>query len=493
MTRPPPAIARGETTVDPRIGPSSGGTPPGPAAGAAAPRTALAWLLVAAAVAATVLRQPAYLLEPSFFAEEGTTYFVRAWHAPWHRALLQAPSGYFLLFTNLAAVCAAHLVALRHAPQVTTLLALVVQLAPVASIAFGAAPEWRSTGRKAVGIAIVLFASLSDEIWLNTINSQCYFAVLAVLILLEPADASPARTWVNAGLLALCGASGPVAASLAPLYALQAWLSRRRAPCILAIVISTCLLVQVATVVATRGGPYFAGRGSGIHLVTVGGQVWMRSLILPVLGPRAAESFARGLLAWTGGDLGSPLAMATGAVLLGLAGGTVVWLARPLAPSRRVALAGSYLVITCVVTLLASGNQRRFLESASQASRYFYAPGVVLLLLLAENAWLSCPVPRGSRVRACGVLLGVGLALGIARFRTSTRWQPDWPRWTDQVLRWEREPRERLLIWPPGWAIVGLRPQGTPPGPWRRRGSPRAPRPPASHPSLNSSSDTPPR
>src|SRR5262249_1126947 len=105
------------------------------------------WGLLLAAALATILRAPVYFTAPSFWAEEGTLYFVVAWERPVHEALIYRPAGYLLLWANFGTVLAARLVrggllSLVHAPQVTVLVALVAQLLPVAVIAWSRAPFW---------------------------------------------------------------------------------------------------------------------------------------------------------------------------------------------------------------------------------------------------------------------------------------------------------------------------------------------------------------
>jgi hypothetical protein len=420
--------------------------------------------LLAAALAAMVWREPAYLRAPSFFAEEGNVYFVHAWMDPWPRALLGAPSGYFLLFTNVAVLLAARAVPLVWSPYVTTLLSLSVQMLPVVLIAFAAAPEWRSPRRKVLGVAIVLFASLSDEIWLNTINSQGYFAVAVALVLLEPAALSAARTWTYAALLLLAGASGPVAAAAAPLFALKALLFRRRAAWVLAGAMATALAVQLATVLATAGGEYIGRRGSGLTLASASLLLWMRTVILPLFGVGPATRFGHAMFYWLGGNLASRTALAVGLALDAAAAAMLAWLCRPLGARQRIALGGGFALTASVVVVLASGPQISFLTAATYSSRYFYAPGVVLLLLLLANASDRRPRASAPRRLVCSVLLAIALVLGADRYRSTVRWQPSWPLWRQQVDAWERDPYYALQIWPQGWKI-GFLPRRTPTAP----------------------------
>jgi hypothetical protein len=135
-----------------------------------------AWLLALAAALLIVVRAPVYVVEPSFWAEEGTLYFAVAWERSLREALLYRPAGYLLVWANLATVSSAELVRigllpLAHAPQVTVLYALAAQLVPVAVIACSRAAFWGGAFRRTVGVVVVL-AGCRRTIWLSTVNSQ---------------------------------------------------------------------------------------------------------------------------------------------------------------------------------------------------------------------------------------------------------------------------------------------------------------------------------
>src|SRR5262249_48115960 len=186
----------------------------------------LRWGLLLGAAVVMILRAPIYFSAPSFWAEEGTLYFGLAWTHPVREALTYRPAGYLLLCANLATTLAAALVhggllPLARAPLVTVLASLAVQLLPVAVIAWSRAPFWDGALRRAMGVAIVLFGALTDEIWLNTINCQPWLVVAAALLLLEPSDASSGGWW-SAWLLLLGGLSAAGAGAARPAVASRA-------------------------------------------------------------------------------------------------------------------------------------------------------------------------------------------------------------------------------------------------------------------------------
>jgi len=298
-------------------------------------RRTFSTFLVVAAAAVMVARSPTYFTAPGFWAEEGLLYFAHAWSHRWWETLLVAPSGYYLLWANVAATIAAGAAPLRLAPLVTTLLAFAVQLAPVALVAFGEAPEWRARAHRVGGVAIILFASLTDEIWLNTINSQFHLSLLAVLLLLEPAVVSARRAVVYAALVALCGLTGPVSCFLAPLYVVKAWRTRARPAMVQAGVLVAASIVQGVVVwhIARAGLPG-PPRTAGLALGTFGLIVWMKALLLPIVGGDVAGAFVAAASRRLGGDLASPAARVVGGALITLALTVVCWLAA--APPREI-------------------------------------------------------------------------------------------------------------------------------------------------------------
>jgi protoporphyrinogen oxidase len=435
------------------------------------------WLESAAARALAVLlgialtwdRQPAFFSEPRFWAEEGRVFFARAWRLPWWEALFAAPLDYLSLYTNLAVVLAARLVPLEEAPLVTTLAAFVAQTAPLVILAVAAAPEWRG-GRRYVGMAIVLFASLTDEVWLTTLHSHYYFALVAFLVLLEPADIGRARAVTYAALVGFAGLTGPVACFLAPLFVLKARRSRRAADVWQATALGLATLVQVGVALAALaahqqelGGLLARSRSGrrpppGVGLAVLPFVAWVKAIVLPILGMNAADGLIDVLAQVTQRRYTSPESLVFAvAALIGLAE-ALAWLTRGLPSRLRWPLAGSWVLITSLSVVLAFGDKRMLLAGSTAASRYTYVPGVVLLVLLLHVVPRASGGPRSLRPLVAAVLLTLGLAGGAARYPATVRWSSSWPRWSDEVRAWRQDPGHTLAIWPPGWKVRSPRP-----------------------------------
>ena len=414
-------------------------------------------VLVLLSLGLTVWRGPQYLATPNFWAEDGMLFFAGAWNSGPLHGLVQLPSGYLQLLPNLATSLAAWLVrsgalSLASAPRVTAVAGLLAQLVPIAVIAFAVAPTWGGVLRRAVAIAIVLVVPRTGNIWLNTVNSQFYLALAAIVILLEPPDLTPVRRWAYAALLVLCGLTGPVSALLTPLFVLKVWGARTRSAILLAAVSSLCAAVQVACVVASATGP---ARGTGLSVGAVGAVAWMRTVVLPVLGEHAAIAFgsrARPLV------LGTPFAPPSavfGMQLVATLGLLVVVLVLGIAREIRWWLAGSYLLVTVSSLVGAVGDVRAMLGSVDGSARYVFIPCVLVSWMLLFN------IERLVSARGAAYALVLALAIGSDAWawRSTLRWRADWPVWADQVAAWERNPRLPLAIWPRGWTMQLVPPE----------------------------------
>jgi hypothetical protein len=412
---------------------------------AARPSIVAAASLVLASLALTIWRAPQYLVAPSFWAEDGALYFVGAWNGGVLNGLIHRPTGYLNLWANLGTSLAAWLVSIgaitmTAAPRVTAVAALVAQLAPIALVATATSPIWGGPIRRAAAVGIVLFGARTGGMWLNTINSQYFLALAAVVVLLEPADIGRVRSWTYAVVVALAGLSGPVASFVAPLLLVKGWWMRSRAALLVGVVASVCALVQVALLAS--GGPDALGvRAQGLSALVFALLVWSRTVVLPVFGPTAAlqlvghfDPAAASLLVPTW--LLATLALLVAALALG-------------APREARGLAAGYALVTIGSFTGAVGDVRALLRNYEGGARYAFVPAVLLLWLLLAN------VRADRRVQSlvCVTLLAMGLATSATTWREGIRWRESWPVWAAEVEAWRRDPSAPLRIWPKPWTM----------------------------------------
>ena len=145
-------------------------------------------LLIAGFAAFTVLRFPDVLRHGRFWAEEGLLFYANAWTLPWWQALFYQHVGYVSFIANAAGLLA-YLAPVKQAPYVSSGVALLMYCFAAALIVF-AKDAWLQK-RIVVFAALLLIATPpgTEEVWLNSINSQSVLIVCVGLILaLEPRD-----------------------------------------------------------------------------------------------------------------------------------------------------------------------------------------------------------------------------------------------------------------------------------------------------------------
>jgi hypothetical protein len=408
--------------------------------------------LLAVAAMAIVLRAPALLSgDVGFWAEEGRVYFQYAWHHGAWAALWAPHQGYFALVPNLATVLATT-VPLERAPIVTAGAAATVQLLTVALVVFSRAALLDSALRRTLGVALVLLIARTDEMWLNTINSQVYLSLAAALVLLEPtAGAGRARRLALRAVLLVAGLTGPSAASLVLLFAWVAWTSQERERWVQAGLLAVCAGVQASVMLGTGGSLGFRGRLGGLDVTTLAAIVGVRTIVFPVLGTDAAGDVI-GMLGWAQRH-GSATWLGVGIGALALEAAALTYLAVGAGPkSGRRSLAGAYVLLVLVGVLGATGShpEKVVFLNPRFSPRYFYTPTVLVALLALDGVRFQ---PRAAgRVRAVvgGLLVVAALVVGPRFWTTLPPAGPHWPR---QVAAWRSDPRLPLLIRPSGWEM----------------------------------------
>jgi hypothetical protein len=405
--------------------------------------------LLVAGIVAMVVRQPTFFLQPRFWAEEGSRGFAYAFNTSWYALFQYNPRGYFSLFDKAAALAAVYFVDLEHAPLVTTLLALLVQAIPLALVLWSASSPWDTTVGKLLGMGVILFTPLTGEIWLNTVNSQFYFALAAFLILIEAADAqSRLRSGVYAFLLAMAGLTGVVSCFLTPLFVLKAWRQRRRASTIQSTVMVVCSLMQIVCLLVFRdqvtGRPFYVRPAVALSVM------WVKTIVLPLLGPTAGARFAD----WVNGVRALGLceySVLSGVLLAAAVGLFVLLLTGPDKRKGRMIL-GAYLIVSLLSIATSLGDPAEMIDELV-AQRYFYVPSVMLMVLVLSRAIQARPVKGHWAAVLCALLLLVSLVTGLLAYRETLLVDEAWPNWRDEVLKWRADPDYALQIWPAGWSL----------------------------------------
>jgi len=416
-------------------------------------------IVLAGSIGIIVWRAPSLFLEPRLWAEEGTLYFAYAYHfantPEWLNGLINIQLGYFSLWPNIASTVAANLFSLEQVPFVTTALALTVQLMAIAVILWGESKFWQTPIQKTICVLVVIFVPLSGEIWLNTINSQFVFGLIAFLILHSNADVRKPIKWWYRVLLLFSGLTGVVSCFLTPLFILRALAEKSRERAIQMGILVICVSVQ-ATIQLLSLKDLVSARGAGIEWQTLAAILWTQSIGLTIFGLKNALRFsalivsadAHGSLEFT---LISIIILSVEMMFI-----IILFICSTPKLSDRMTLIGSYLILIILSILGSLGTDKFEYVLPGYGQRYFYAPNIILMLIVAVSIQISTNLSglkRQWRSILLAMLLASSLCWGVSQYGSTTIAGADWPKWQEQVQMWRENPARPIQIWPPGWQM----------------------------------------
>jgi hypothetical protein len=412
------------------------------------------FLVLAGCIIVIGLRDVQLISEPRLWAEEGTRYYNQAYYysdSPyWYMGLVRIQRGYLALWPSLATTTAANLFSVEQTPLVTTLFAFVIQIIPFAIVLWSQAAFWKPAWRKIAGVLILLFAPISAEAWLNTINSQFFLALSTFLILLEEAEVGKVQTWLYRILLGVAGLTGPVSGILTPLFVFKAWKEKKRQRVIQAGLLGACAIIQLLILlISSRQDP-----SVGLRFAVIDLRPFPLVLITQCLGPVLVGPTLSGQIASTilpvvrSGGLPIVIAIALSLAIIG----TIFWLAvKRLANIEKVIFIGSYFLLVFFGFVGSLWQDKFALIQTGDFQRYFFVPNAIFMLILLANInELKFEFHTVFFILA----LTTVLVLGIASYRPTTIGGPDWPKWSQEIQAWRIDPGRKINIWPLGWQIT---------------------------------------
>ena len=396
------------------------------------------------ALMVTLSREPGWLADPRFWAEEGLIHFVNAFHNDFWAALTYVNvTGYFVLVANIATIVAAKLLPLELAAYGTLTVSAIIHALPALIIATAHEPNW-SIRQRAVMALVTLLIGPSTESWLNTINSQFVLVVMASLLLIT----DHANRWWRYGACLLTPLASPVPAFLAPLFIARAALKQDRqrvieAACYtLGTIAAASIAVwyshnHVQTEAVDRLGkdlvPDMVAIAHVLAVKTTGfliGGDWGSTLVYQWLTEQQQISqLTYGLFAF--GLALPPFALGAWAAL-----------------RRRTAfgLFSACGLITLLIMVFAGEGPATQLAPVA-GRRYVFPINVLLMLTLVIGFW-----PKQSWRTAPLAFTGVSLSAVIIVINAVAFWLvpigQQGPSWRAQAAAWREDPTQPVRFWP---------------------------------------------
>jgi len=392
-----------------------------------------------------VWRAPILLLEPRFWAEDGSMFFATAYNQGVWAGLLSPHDGYLLPVANFAGTVAA-LLPLEYAPYPATAVSLLIQIAVSMLVIYGNSEYWDNFPKKLLLSAGIPFLA-HGETWLNTANSMGWLSLASFIILLEPKNQlSPVRSCLYRIVSLVSGFGSVPTCFLFPFYVVKAMRNRAREEFVHAAIIGAGTALQLAILLFSLGSEQsisarFANNEFGL----------LDTALFYFVYPFTSQSFFNLPYVWAFDTWFQSNAMSLlgniaygwpriSEVALSLAGAiwflSIFW--RHRADKTKQLITGSFLLYSLLSIVLS--------VKMASSPRYAFAPSFMLLVLIVSEFSATPAIVWRSRVSAIYI---VGFILfSPLDFRNNVCFDKSWPRWRNEVALWRQYPAYKIRIWP---------------------------------------------
>jgi hypothetical protein len=364
------------------------------------------------------------LLNPQFWAEDGTVFFLGdiVWGPG---AIFASHAGYLQLMLRLLAFLAGWL-PFEWQPAAYNYFSLVITLAVAAKLF---SPRLRLPHRFLLAAAIPL-ATHTGEILLCLTNLQWIAFLLLILLLLQDAPKTTAEASGDLVILCLVGLTGPHIIYLLPLFlvrvALRGW---HKWDVFHAVIAGGLAAIQIG----------FVRQSATSHLEWQPVSEWLRVF--------AWNPIACLLFGW---EIGSYVPPIIAAILLCGVVGVVIWFARQssdrLFPVSMILGAGALALGSTAYRFI---TNPQFFAGVGAGERYFFFPRLALVWSL-----ILCLDGDLRRRKVVLSILVLAFFAAIADFPVGRL--PDL-RWKEQVAKVRRGEAETITINPVGWEPIPMR------------------------------------
>ncbi len=195
-------------------------------------------------------RSPFIFSNGRFMAEEGSLYFANAYKFSFFYSLIfvDFTSGYMNLWANLSGIIS-NFFKLNFAPLISNYLALIPKALIIFLILYNRLLLINRFENKILLCLIIFLTPLNvPEIWLNSINSQIFFCIIAFILFLTIYD-SNRISYFHLILIITAGLTGIYSCILLPIFFFKYIIYKKKQDLINFISISICSFLQLSLIV----------------------------------------------------------------------------------------------------------------------------------------------------------------------------------------------------------------------------------------------------
>ncbi len=194
-------------------------------------------------------RSPHIFLNGRFMAEEGSIYFANAYSHNFFYSLffVDFKSGYFNFWANLSGIIS-NFFPLKIAPLISNYLSLIPKFLIIYYILFERS-YFTNTFQYKIFLCLLIFIAPQNvpEIWLNSINSQIFFCVLAFILTFKINDGKKIN-YFELLLISTAGLSGIYSCILTPIFFFKYLTYKKVQDWLNFVSISICTIIQIVII-----------------------------------------------------------------------------------------------------------------------------------------------------------------------------------------------------------------------------------------------------
>ena len=259
-------------------------------------------------------------------------------------------------------------------------------------------------------------------------------------------NAEGLKKWYYRILLGFAGLTGVVSCFLIPGFLIKAWKMKDREYYIQTGILLFSAALQIIAVFAYPDSDK-PERFLTTSLPVILSIIWTKTIALPFAGLGGAQLFAvkmkrmQFLNAHEFGNFGYILFFMLVIFL------TLVYQGKE--RGKQLLILGSYCLITLPSIFASLGDKTIYIDPIV-GGRYFYVPSVILLIFICSNIYFTRGVISMTRSALCIILIAASLITGALMYKPSVGFvaNENWPRWSEEVEKWEKDDTYILRIWP---------------------------------------------
>ena len=361
------------------------------------------------------IREPAHLLFPRLWAEEGCIFYQFALHHSLYDIFFTAHVGYLTLFNSIVSALQAKVFSVENAAIVSTYLGFLVQLTPVYIIAFTTNKFWDNPPKKIITTFMIIIVT-APEISLNTTNSHFVFGFITFLIMVISTDGLLTfQKYFFRFLLFIGGLTGPASVLFTPLFIYKAYIEKKKEKYIQACILIFCAITQMSIILYAL---FFNNNYNRLSNHNYKHTLYSFFVDNFSILPHTSTSYLHPILFYL--SILFSLMMLTFYIYLFLKNKTNT--------DYLISLAG--LLIVGVISTLGSLNM-------AGSPRYAYIPGCIFILLIINESF-KIDV-RQTKLKYVSILiLFLCFTANTVYYRYGMRnvYNTDYPKWASEVAKW---------------------------------------------------------